>query len=154
MPSGGNNMADKEAEQMKSDVKDGTIALPLELIPIEVVRRAIEMKVLRLQSLPELLQRTLIQSGLKTVDNVAEDTVKAAIQEVSELNKGQSKDQFQPQPSMTPELPKEKDYAILQTVKEETGRPGWVERYRLGLGKGKTVDKVNAEQVPQSGVAG
>jgi hypothetical protein len=147
-------MADKEAEQMKSDVKDGTIALPLELIPIEVVRRAIEMKVLRLQSLPELLQRTLIQSGLKTVDNVAEDTVKAAIQEVSELNKGQSKDQFQPQPSMTPELPKEKDYAILQTVKEETGRPGWVERYRLGLGKGKTVDKVNAEQVPQSGVAG
>ena len=64
-------MAENEPDAVKVAVKGEFIALPWELVPPEIVKKALELKAVRLEGLPPLLQHAVIQLGFRPPNNAA-----------------------------------------------------------------------------------
>jgi len=61
-------MPEDNEDRVKQKVEGGSIALPWELVPPEIVKKALELMAIRLESLPPLLQASVIQLGYRPRD--------------------------------------------------------------------------------------
>jgi hypothetical protein len=139
-------MADNGPDSVKVAVKGELIALPWELVPPEVVKKALDLKAVRLECLPPLLQQAVIQLGFQISDNADENTVKTAMQEVSGAKVPPIVDLLQPVANQSPEAQKEKHSELAGEVVKETGRPiSWVECHRQRLETKQTIDNIQID---------
>ena len=102
-------MAEIEPDAIKVSVKGELVALPWELIPPEIVMKALELKAVRLEGLPPLLQQAVIELGFRPPDNADENTVQTAMQELSGANAPPTVDLVQPAPNQLLYVPRSWD---------------------------------------------